>query len=307
MDLSGASEPTELNKWKFRTMSRRFENSHIDEAVVPPPIRWAGGKRWLVGKYPDLFTPRSGRLIEPFAGSAAVFFLTMPRRALLSDMNEELIDVYRAIKSDHQAVMKVLRFHSDRHDKSYYYQIRSKRETDGVKAAARMLYLNRTCFNALYRVNRKGEFNVPIGSKVNAFRSDDDFSGVARLLNRAKLIHGDFEKAIHLAETGDLIYVDPPYTVRHNLNGFIKYNEKIFTFEDQIRLRRVLDKAVSAGADVIVSNADHESIRDLYADFGLICSVNRASSISGSSTARGPTSEVLVGSHGMVRRLAVIE
>jgi DNA adenine methylase len=156
-------------------------------------------------------------------------------------------------------------------------------------------------------VNRRGEFNVPIGSKVNALRSDDNFSGVARLLNRAKLIHGDFERAVYLAEPGDLIYVDPPYTVRHNTNGFVKYNEKIFTFEDQIRLRRVLDVAVSTGADVIVSNADHDSIRDLYADFGLICSVNRASSISGNGLARGPTSEILVCSKGMGRRLAAIK
>lgn len=287
-------------------MKKRCEDTHVDESAVPPPIRWAGGKRWLVGRYPDLFVPKSGRLIEPFAGSAAVFFSTMPRRALLSDMNEELIDVYRAIKFDHQAVIQALRAHSDKHDKDYYYQIRSKKETDRIKSAARMLYLNRTCFNALYRVNRKGKFNVPIGSKNNAFRSDDDFSGVARLLNRVKLIHGDFEKAVNLAEPGDLVYVDPPYTVRHNLNGFIKYNERIFTFEDQIRLRRVLDVAVSVGADVIVSNADHESIRDLYADFGLICSVNRASSISGSSLARGLTSEIVVGSKGMVRRLATL-
>ena len=164
-------------------MKQRYDDSQLDESPVPPPIRWAGGKRWLVGRCPDLFVPRSGRLIEPFAGSAAVFFSTMPRRALLSDMNEELIGVYRAIKFGHQGVIKALRGHSDKHNKEYYYKIRSKREIDGVKAAARMLYLNRTCFNALYRVNRKGEFNVPIGSKINAFRSDDDFSGVARLLN----------------------------------------------------------------------------------------------------------------------------
>lgn len=279
-------------------------HGHIPISSITSPIRWAGGKRWLVNRYPNLFISRSGRLIEPFAGSAAVFFATLPEEAVLSDMNEELIDVYRAIRLNPTAVMDSLRSHDAKHNKEYFYEMRASKENDIVAASSRMIYLNRTCFNALYRVNRKGQFNVPLGSKVSVMRHDDNFAEISALLQRAKLIHGDFESAIALAEPGDLIYADPPYTVKHNLNGFVKYNEKIFTFEDQIRLKRCLDVAVSRGVDVLVSNADHESIRELYDGFGLIKSIGRASLIAGLTGARGSTTESLTASPSLRVRLA---
>lgn len=271
-------------------------SSNFDpDTALESPIRWAGGKRWLVQRHPEIFAPRSGRLIELFAGSAAVFFATEPKRALLADSNGELIEVYRALQRNPEKVWKKLQVHGEWHSKEYYYGVRSLRPMSDWEVAARFLYLNRTCFNALYRVNRRGEFNVPVGDKNTVFRVGDDFERVSRMLRRARLVHGDFEKTLGFAKEGDLVYADPPYTVKHNLNGFLKYNEKIFTFDDQIRLRRALKKAAERGVDVLISNADHESVRELYRGFGRMRVVQRASLISGTKDARGMTTELLVG------------
>lgn len=273
------------------------------QSSLESPIRWAGGKRWLVYRHPEIFAPRNGRLIELFAGSAAVFFATEPRRALLADSNGELIEVYRALQQNSEKVWDRLQLHGEKHSKEYYYGIRSLRPKRDWEVAARFLYLNRTCFNALYRVNRRGEFNVPVGDKNSVFRAGDDFERVSLLLQRARLVHGDFEKTLALAKKGDLVYADPPYTVKHNLNGFLKYNEKIFTFDDQIRLRRALGKAAARGVDVLVSNADHESVRQLYRGFGSMRVVERTSLISGRKDARGMTTELLIGKGRNLQRL----
>jgi DNA adenine methylase len=121
--------------------------------------------------------------------------------------------------------------------------------------------LNRTCFNGIYRVNLRGAFNVPKGTKSAVVLPTDDFSEAQRLLRRAKLLDGDFEEVIDQAQSGDLVFADPPYTVRHNNNGFIKYNEKLFSWDDQERLARVLTRAAKRGVKVVATNADHREIR----------------------------------------------
>lgn len=278
----------------------------VTRIKVAPPMRWAGGKRWLVERFPELFKVDNGRLFEPFAGSAAVFFATQPKRATLADTNDELITVYRGIKKDPDRLHAALEVHAAKHSEEYFYKIRNKTEIDIVLSASRTIYLNRTCFNALYRVNKSGKFNVPIGTKDSVIRPDDDFRAAATLLSRAKLVTSDFEKIIDQSAQGDLVFVDPPYTVKHNLNGFVKYNEKIFTFEDQIRLRDSLNRALTRGVDVIVSNADHVSIKDLYENFGSIISVGRKSSISGNIKSRGSTSELLILSPSLANRLSLL-
>jgi DNA adenine methylase len=270
---------------------------------VNSPMRWAGGKRWLISRYPELFEITEGRLIEPFAGSAAIFFGSSPPQAFLSDCNAELIDVYKALKEDHLGVVSALSKHAENHRKEYYYNQRSSRPDKLVDRAARTIYLNRTCFNALYRVNLKGVFNVPIGTKSSVFRPDDDFEAVSSLLKRADLACCDFENTIDESVSGDLLFVDPPYTVRHNLNGFVKYNEKIFTFEDQIRLSKSLTRACQRGVDVIVSNADHSSIRNLYITFGAIETIQRSSTLAGIGGVRGETTEVLILSESLMGKL----
>lgn len=262
---------------------------------VAPFVKWAGGKRWLVERRPDLFPSEDeGRYFEPFVGGGAVFFYCQPRKAVISDMNGELIGAYQAIKSDWEKVYSHLITHQRNHSSSYYYQIRGMKPRNEYTSAARFLYLNRTCWNGLYRVNLKGDFNVPIGTKSKVVMEEDDFEAVSRVLRKAMIISCDFQKTIDMAAFGDFIFCDPPYTVSHNENGFIKYNQKLFSWDDQLRLRDSLVMAKKRGAKIVATNANHKSIRDIYAcDFNIEI-VSRKSVISGALSGRGDYKELVI-------------
>ncbi len=259
-----------------------------------PFLKWAGGKRWLAGS-PNKIAPDQYKVyLEPFLGSGAVFFSLNPERSILSDLNEDLITTYEAIRSSPSKVRDLLKLHAKAHSNEYYYEIRSARPRSICAKAARFIYLNRTCWNGLYRVNLKGEFNVPRGTKNSVTLESDDFDLTSNRLKKAKILHQDFEKTIDMAGEGDFVYIDPPYTVRHNLNGFVKYNEKIFSFNDQIRLRDAVSRAASRGVKITISNANHESIHELYSGLCDINAVNRKSVLAASSTHRKSTSEILL-------------
>lgn len=173
--------------------------------------------------------------------------------------------------------------------------MRSQQPTDLIEIAARLIYLNRTCFNGIYRVNKKGEFNVPKGSKDAVVLETDNFLETARALRNAELISGDFSLAVTRARRDDLVFADPPYTIQHNNNGFIKYNEKIFSWEDQVRLAKSLQAAARRGAMVVATNANHASLRDLYSDLGFQCTTtSRFSAISGTGSDRGQYEELII-------------
>lgn len=258
-----------------------------------PFLKWAGGKRWLVKNAPDLVPEFSGTYYEPFLGSGAMFFHVSPSRSILSDQNVELINAYCAIKRDWRAVVDVLKAHHRNHSKEYYYKVRGASPVKPHTRAARFIYLNRTCWNGLYRVNRDGYFNVPVGTKKNVILDSDDFEAVSHALRNTELLHGDFENTLNCAGKGDFVFVDPPYTVKHNNNGFIKYNENLFSWDDQVRLKRAIDRAVVRGALVLVSNADHDSVRDLYSEYRQI-SMDRMSILSGKPEFRGQYAELIV-------------
>lgn len=261
---------------------------------ITPFLKWAGGKRWLMRSYKAAFDLSNiRRYIEPFVGSGAVFFSLQPVKALLNDANMELVETYRAIKDDWKPVLALLRKHQHHHNDNYYYQMRESTPTSPAARAARFVYLNRTCFNGLYRVNRRGEFNVPRGTKNSVLLSTDDFEAVSQQLSTATLEAGDFERIIDRSGGGDFIYADPPYTVKHNNNGFIKYNERLFSWADQERLREALMRAAHRGAKILVSNADHPSIRELYADATYIVA-ERQSVMSSESARRKRTTELLI-------------
>lgn len=260
---------------------------------VTPFLKWAGGKRWLANNHIAVFPATYERYIEPFLGSGAIFFRLSPARALLTDVNEDLINLYKVIRDDWSALSVQLKKHSKRHSDDYYYAVRHQRPASDVSRAARFLYLNRTCWNGLYRVNRRGEFNVPRGTKDSVLLDSDDFQLVAQSLRRARLEVCDFERAIDRAEQGDLIFADPPYTVKHNNNGFIKYNDRIFSWDDQVRLRDALVRAHERGAMFVLTNAFHESVRELYEQFELRA-LSRSSVLAGEARARGGTEELLV-------------
>lgn len=260
---------------------------------MEPFLKWAGGKRWLVQS--DEFPLPCGftRFVEPFLGSGAAFFSVAPASAILSDVNAELINLYRVIRDHPHEIQLRLSDHHVGHSKEYYYALRASVPEDDVSRAARTLYLNRTCWNGLYRVNRRGEFNVPIGTKTAVIYIKEDFSYYSARLKAAELVACDFDETLARAGTGDFVFVDPPYTVKHNLNGFVKYNEELFGWADQVRLRDALVGAVKRGAKVALTNADHDCIRELYPDEFRYRQLRRHTVLSGLGKGRGPTTEAL--------------
>lgn len=259
---------------------------------MQPFLKWAGGKRWLV--HQGLPSPASyERLIEPFAGGAAVFFALKPPKAVLADVNPELINLYEIVRDQPQKLLSVLSWYQANHNREQYYKTRARNFTSPLLRAARMLYLNRTCWNGLYRVNQQGAFNVPLGTKSSVIMTNDDFEMASSILLKAELRCQDFERTVSIAGDGDFLFVDPPYTVKHNMNGFLKYNENIFSWDDQVRLAVVLDQARERGAAILVTNADHQSVRELYSKHFDYVPVGRQSILSGATHGRGHTTEAL--------------
>jgi len=270
------------------------------ERCAVPFLRWAGGKRWLVKDHSNVFPKQYGRYIEPFLGSGAVFFHLQPAKAILGDSNAELIDTYRAVREHARGLRTSLLHHQKLHTLSsdHYYNIRALSPHTLVERASRTIYLNRTCFNGIYRVNQSGEFNVPKGNRDSVIKFTDDFAALSKLLANADLRVSDFEPLIDEAKKGDLIFADPPYTIRHNLNGFVKYNEVMFSWRDQERLAAALRRASVRGAKIVATNANHSSIRQLYptSKFKLV-SRKRPSLISANSTSRGRFNELIITSN----------
>lgn len=256
-------------------------------------MKWAGGKRWLLSRSEFEIPNFEGRYIEPFVGGGAVFFHVAPRTGTLADANPRLIAAYAALKDNWSAVYSHLKKYVKLHSAEFYYEERSKSRRSKYSRAAQFIYLNRTCFNGLYRENLKGQFNVPIGIKTQVLRPDDDFRAIAHALHNIDLRCQDFEETLASATSGDFIFVDPPYTVAHNANGFIEYNQKIFDWGDQVRLKGCVANALERGATVFLTNANHESIIELYADLGTPLVMPRNSKISGKLTGRGQSTEVL--------------
>jgi DNA adenine methylase len=270
--------------------------------TIPPILKWAGGKRWLVQSHPDIFPVNFERYVEPFAGSAAVFFHLRPDQAILADTNRDLIDCYAAIRADHVKVAKLLQRHQKLHSNAHYYRVRATAPRDPFMRAARLIYLNRTCFNGLYRVNQQGQFNVPRGNKDSVVLATDNYQSWAESLRNAKLVVSDFEPIIDATGERDFVFVDPPYTVTHNLNGFVKYNEVLFSWEDQVRLADCLLRAQARGVAILATNADHPAIRRLYRCNFRVRSVERHSLIAGATRHRGSVREVLISSKSLHSR-----
>jgi DNA adenine methylase len=261
---------------------------------LKPFLKWAGGKRWLFDSGQFSFPAYPGRYIEPFLGGGAAFFSTRPSNAILSDANMRLIELYSAIRDELADFEQFLRAHASAHSKEYYYEMRDRVFNTRPARAAQFLYLNRTCWNGLYRENLKGKFNVPIGTKQTVIFEADNFAEWSDALRDTRIECRDFEDAIDEARSGDFVFVDPPYTVRHNMNGFVKYNQNIFAWDDQVRLRDALKRASARGAMFALTNADHESVRELYSGFGRHQQLTRHSVIAAKSAHRSRSTELLI-------------
>lgn len=248
-----------------------------------PLVKWAGGKRLLL-KHIAPLVPNFGAYYEPFLGGGALFFSLLPHRSVLSDKNAELINAFRQVRDNCEALIRSLQKLSN--SEAIYYRLRDERPRGSLERAVRFLYLTRLSFNGIYRLNLKGKFNVPYGRKGHLSTCDPDhLRRASTSLRSSRILLGDFEEVATKAEDGDLVYFDPPYTVAHGNNGFLKYNAKIFSWADQVRLAELSRRLAVRGVHVIVSNADHASIRNLYSGFGSVL-VSRYSVISASADYR---------------------
>lgn len=265
--------------------------SAIKKSVPAALLKWPGGKRLLLPHLIPFFGEIEGRYYEPFIGGGAVFAGIGPSNATIADANPELTNCYEQIKENVHAVAKALATWPN--TEVMYYKIRSICSDDPTIRAARLIYLTTLSFNGIYRQNLAGMFNVPYGHKTHIELPKLEYlTKVSLLLKETQIRTGDFEETVADAGWGDCVYFDPPYTVAHKNNGFVKYNAKIFSWSDQRRLASFAERLSSRGCVVVISNADHPSIIELYKSFRMV-RVQRYSIIAASSSKRRQISECI--------------
>jgi len=244
-------------------------------------IKWAGGKSWLTKNHPQIFHSETSlrtrafqnlpsiefnNYIEPFLGGGAVFkYLRPQNKSILGDINDELICFYNVLKTEPKELYKLITSHMKNHSESYYYTTRENDSLSSeIEVAARFLYLNRTCFNGIYRVNSKNKFNVPIGDSKEFNVTEETFIEYSNLLKNTKIIKQDFKKTISYAKHGDLLYVDPPYVTKSNENTFDMYSANQFNWQSQVELSEILEQKNKEGVHIIASNINDKDISKLF-------------------------------------------
>lgn len=260
-------------------MKKRIVKESKTKTKAEPFVRWAGGKKQLLGVYSKLFPdPNSyNRHIEPFVGGGAVFFHLQERtkkKAIIADLNCDLINSYKAIKSNIERLLVFLRRHEEKHSKKYYYELRrefnSREKRDSVERAAIFIYLNKASFNGLHRVNSRGEFNVPLGRRNGGMLFDkQNLRLVSQMLRGVTLKAGSYDEILKKAGRKDFIYLDPPYFPIEQKNkfsapSFTSYTAIPFLREEHIKLAAIAKKLQEKGCKVMISNSDTQFVRGLY-------------------------------------------
>ncbi|MFO0750197.1 MAG: DNA adenine methylase [Myxococcota bacterium] len=269
---------------------------HLDEHVQPI-VKWAGGKTRLLPELVSRMPSKrewTGRYFEPFMGGAALFMHLLPRNAQLTDMNAELVNLYEVVRDDVESLVDDLRHHA--HEREYYYAVRAldAARLGRIERASRFIFLNRTCFNGLYRVNRRGQFNVPFGRYDNPnLCPEDRLRAVSRALADTAIAVADFEDAVADAKRGDFVYFDPPYVPLTRTANFTSYTAGDFGEGDQRRLADVVRRLGKRGVRCMLSNSDTPFTRELYAGLR-IEAVMAPRAISRAAETRRPVSELLV-------------
>lgn len=271
----------------------------LPEPVASPVIKWVGGKGKLLHELTARLPERFNRYFEPFAGGLALFFRVAPRKAVISDSNADLIALYKAISSDVGAVIRKLQHHREAHDEKHYYAMRANWNQhhdswSDAERAAGFIYLNKTCFNGLWRVNRSGDFNVPIGRYTDPpICVPETLRAAHALLARAELRCGDYQAAVADAGRGDFVYFDPPYDPITPTANFTSYSAAGFGPDDQRALAETARKLVARGCQVMLSNSDTPFIRSIYKGFQ-IDRVKCSRAINSNASKRGDVDEVIV-------------
>lgn len=257
-----------------------------------PLFRWVGGKQRLLPKIIPFLPSEFGTYYEPFFGGGALYFRLSPREAVLGDKNPEVTNYLQVVKESPGALVRALS--RLRNSEAAYYKVRGSVPVSPIQRAARFQYLVNLGFSGVYRVNKKGNFNVPYsGESDRVFFDGNQIWRAHRCLKSATIITGEFDETVTTAVAGDLVYFDPPYTVAHDNNGFLEYNEHIFQWQDQMKLARLVKELAARGVKVVVSNANHASVRALY-DEAKIYEICRRSTIAAGSKFRGEVKEVLI-------------
>jgi DNA adenine methylase len=263
--------------------------------TIEPFVRWAGGKTWLISHIPELLGDlHIEHYHEPFLGGGAIFFsLDHTKKSYLSDANPQLINTYIQVRDNPETLIE--EFQQFRNTEEDYYRIRSEiTQADTVENAARFLYLNQTSYNGLYRVNREGRYNVPYGFRTTWVYDVERIRAASEKLQNTRIVAGDFESNKYRIKPNDLVFLDPPYTVSHNNNGFIAYNQNLFSLEDQLRLKRFIEYVKRKGAYYILTNAAHETIREIFlTQNDRIIELRRNSLIGGKHAVRAEISEYI--------------
>ena len=263
--------------------------------VIEPFVRWAGGKTWLIPHMPDILGDvQIEHYHEPFLGGAAVFFsMEHKKKAYLSDANPQLINAYIQVRDNPEGVIEL--FQQMRNTKDDYYRIRGEiTAANTVENAARFIYLNQTSYNGLYRVNRQGQYNVPYGFRETWTYDMERIRHASAKLQNTRIEVGDFEAHKYRIKPNDLVFLDPPYTVSHNNNGFIQYNKNLFSLDDQYRLKQFIEYIKRKNAYYVLTNAAHETIRDIFlAEGDRIVELQRNSLIGGKKASRAAISEYI--------------
>lgn len=271
--------------------------------MASPFLKWAGGKGQLLAQFEALYPAAKDvtRYLEPFVGAGAVFFdvrtVLAPRKVFLSDTNAELINVWRCLQEDAEAVIAKLEHHKAHHSHDHYYEVRAQdaESLSPAARAARLIYMNRTCFNGLYRVNSKGRFNVPLGRYKNPRIVDaENLRAVSEALRGATIRVAHFRETLKVARAGDFVYFDPPYDPLSQTASFTSYTEGSFGPKDQEELADVFGKLARLGCRVMLSNSNTPFIRKLYRGFDVRTDVMARRSINSRADKRGLVSEVVV-------------
>ncbi|MGV3525351.1 MAG: DNA adenine methylase [Candidatus Sericytochromatia bacterium] len=270
-------------------------------AALKPFLKWAGGKRQLVPTLSRYLPPSFHTYYEPFVGAGALLLSIQPRQVVINDLNQELINCYRVIQRQPDELLRQLASHANHPE--YFYAVRALdrqpeqyAQLDEIQRASRMIYLNKTCYNGLYRVNRHGQFNAPFGRyRKPCIVDHEGIRAVSRFLNNrpSRLLNTDFEQAVQGARAGDFAYFDPPYDPLSSSASFTAYQQGGFGRPEQRRLARVVHDLTRRGCRVMLSNSSTDFIRSLYKDFRVI-RVSATRRINSVASRRGEIDEVLV-------------
>lgn len=270
--------------------------------LLSPMLKWVGGKRQLLSEIVPMIDDKCSTYVEPFIGGGAVLFSMQPKKAIINDYNHELINVYKTVRDNLDELLELLKHHEANNSSDYYYEIRALDREAGfkrmseVEKAARIIYLNKTCYNGLYRVNSSGQFNSPYGRyKKPNIVNEAILRAISNYFNNndITILNGDYREAIKNLDRDSFIYLDPPYMPISTSSSFTGYTEGGFGYSSQIQLKEECDKLTRQGIRFVQSNSDCEVIRELYKDYK-IKTVKAKRSINSVAVKRGEINEVLI-------------